>query len=140
MDLILLKAKRSEYAEAGDMKRARTPKLPRRSLTPHRFARCGNCRHRNGRRQADEIVRRGWKFQHRALRKIEGANLREGEIGVIETWVSTYFVIGATENLFCNARREKRRGSIAARSNLLMGFSGFGRLQKAFHPATSFNA
>ena len=27
----------------------------------------------------------------------------EGEIGVIKTWVSTYFVIGASEIVFCNA-------------------------------------
>jgi hypothetical protein len=33
--------------------------------------------------------------------------LGEGEIGVIKTWVSTYFVIGVWENVFRNAHLGK---------------------------------
>ena len=55
--------------------------------------------------KSDEFVRRSWSFQHRALRGNPGReNSRESELRVIKSWVSTYFVIGAREIVFCNER------------------------------------
>ena len=48
--------------------------------------------------------------------------MREGEIGVIESWVSTYFVIGATENLFCNAPRGENTWHTASTFKFVDGF------------------
>ena len=82
-----------------------------RSPTIHHLDRVG---HRPGGKHAGsagEIVQRGWKFQHRALRKnLRGRILEKSEIGVIKTWLSTYFVIGAWEIVFCNAPPEKTPG------------------------------
>ena len=60
------------------------------------------------------------EIQHRALRDFPGEGLRrESELRFIESWVSTYFVIGARENVFCNATALQRRGTCCPRSNFV---------------------
>lgn len=60
------------------------------------------------------------EIQHRALRDFPGEGLRrESELRFIESWVSTYFVIGAREIIFCNATALHRRRTCCPRSNFV---------------------
>lgn len=63
------------------------------------------------------------EIQHRALRNFPGEGLRrESELRVIESWVSTYFVIGAREIVFCNATALYQPRTRCARSNFVCRF------------------
>src|SRR6478672_6692204 len=73
-------------------------------LTIHRKTSEGVCNRRKLADTADDFVVTGWKVQHRALSKMSGEKSGESELGVIETWLSTHFVTGVREFVFCNER------------------------------------
>ena len=53
----------------------------------------------------------------------------ESEIGVIKTWVSTYFVIGAWENVFCKLTAAQKAPRMPRRSNFVHAFQWVGRFR-----------